>query len=256
MTAWPANEMCPSTASTVTSESTVTTSASEAPSLGSCKGLKPSSTSTPPPCQRDERRPGAHYMNVTTAARAFPDPVHASINGVGLPPPRPKSTKPGGSHVSTPAGGSVAGSLGRRSATPLRTDSRNGYRNGADAGALASGGYGAPSSRAHSPMMMTTPPQSSYPHHHLSRAAHDGGDLLLSSTPKVHLLRTNHREGVVYADLALLNNTHKAAAVVSSRREGPPTEYATLKFHQTLDNAAAGECPAKLMRILSSVLRR
>ncbi|KAK8757158.1 hypothetical protein V5799_000139, partial [Amblyomma americanum] len=175
---------CPSTASTVTSESTVTTSASEAPSLGSCKGLKPSSTSTPPPCQRDERRPGAHYMNVTTAARAFPDPVHASINGVGLPPPRPKSTKPGGSHVSTPAGGSVAGSLGRRSATPLRTDSRNGYRNGADAGALASGGYGAPSSRAHSPMMMTTPPQSSYPHHHLSRAAHDGGDLLLSSTPK------------------------------------------------------------------------
>ncbi|XP_075749425.1 hemicentin-2 isoform X1 [Rhipicephalus microplus] len=221
---------CPSTASTVTSESTVTTSASDAPSLGSCKGLKPtsSSTATPPPCQRDERRQPTHYVNVMAPARAFPDPVHASINGVGLPPPRPKSTKPG-SHVSTPVG-----SLGRRSATPMRTESRNGYRNGAD----GVPGYGLPSSRAHSPMMM----QQQY--HHYPRAAlrdedaSDGGDLPLSSTPKVQLLRTNHREGVVYADLALLNNSHKAA-VLSSRREGGPTEYATLKFHQTLDNAAA-----------------
>lgn len=177
-------------------------------------------------------------MNVPGAgsARAFPDPVHASINGVGLPPPRPKSTKPAGHYgaASIPSAGSAAGSLGRRSATPMRTDSRNGFRSGANG--VAGAGYGDPPSRVHSPMMMTAQ------QHHLS-AHGDDGDVPLSSTPKVHLVRTNHREGVVYADLALLNNSHKA--VLTSRREGPPTEYATLKFHQSLDNAAAGECALK-----------
>ncbi|KAL1427005.1 hypothetical protein MTO96_017838 [Rhipicephalus appendiculatus] len=207
---------CPSTASTVTSESTVTTSASDAPSLGSCKGLKPtsSSTATPPPCQRDERRQPTHYVNVMAPARAFPDPVHASINGVGLPPPRPKSTKPG-SHVSTPVG-----SLGRRSATPMRTESRNGYRNGADGvpahGAAA--GYGLPSSRAHSPMMM----QQQY--HHYPRAAlrdedaSDGGDLPLSSTPKPY--RPDINDELLYADMY---EDVKAGRVPDPRLVKPPT---------------------------------
>lgn len=71
-----------------------------------------------------------------------------------------------------------------------------------------------------------------------NRATYENMPFHSQRNPKgVHLLRTNHREGVVYADLALLNNAHKS--VMSSRREGPPTEYATLKFHQTLDNAAA-----------------
>ncbi|KAH6929520.1 hypothetical protein HPB50_002278 [Hyalomma asiaticum] len=210
----PQPKQCPSTASTVTSESTVTTSASEAPSLGSCKGLKPSSsTATPPPCQRDERRPPAHYVNVMAPARAFPDPVHASINGVGLPPPRPKSTKPG-SHVSTPVG-----SLGRRSATPMRTESRNGYRNGAD-GVPAHGGgagYGLPSSRAHSPMMM----QQQY--HHYPRAAlrdedtSGGGDLPLSSTPKPY--RPDINDELLYADMY---EDVKAGRVPDPRLVKPP----------------------------------
>ncbi|XP_042146876.1 hemicentin-2 isoform X4 [Ixodes scapularis] len=230
---------CPSTTSTVTTDSTATTSVSDTASVPTSSSSK--GRASPVPSQREERRL-PQYVNVLPRSFAE-DPVLASINGVGLPPPRPRSTKPP-SHVLLPlTRGAPTGSLGRsRSATPAsgRLDLRNGvrsvtpssmrsdFRNGVRNGALLAGG-GAASG-------VTKPPTAGEGHR-----VPDNGIAVVAvpkaSTPKMHLLRTNHREGVVYADLALLNNAHKP--VMTSRREGPPTEYATLKFHQTLDNAAA-----------------
>lgn len=118
---------CSSSASTVTTDSTATTSASETLSIQTSKGK-----SSPAPSQREERKP-VHYVNVLP--HPFKDPVHSSINGVGLPPPRPKSTKPQ-SHVAMPplTRGTPMGSLGRRSVTPsaVRTNAKNGVRNGSN----------------------------------------------------------------------------------------------------------------------------
>ncbi|XP_064471692.1 hemicentin-2-like isoform X1 [Ornithodoros turicata] len=204
----------PSTASTVTTDSTATTIISD--SGPNVRG----GNNSPHVTQQAKKPP--HYVNVLP--RSMMDPTMSSINGVGLPPPRPRTTKPVSHAVISPSSkGAAVGSLGRRSVTlKSPSPSQSGYENSV----FNQDGDISP---------VSTTPDSSRPDRRTPLSV-VGQSTPKPSTPRVALLRTN-REGVVYADLALLNHAHKP--VKSSRREPLPTEYATLKFHQSLDNAAA-----------------